>query len=215
MSSLGPPALERCYKQVQHYGEPHWECRFCSGFGPGGVQRYTVASVKNSSGNAWRHIRSKHPAHHVALSDPETDSTYVSDVASVASPPSAAAAAAAPAPKRAVSPSAATSATKKTKQTTLSLESTSPKALTREMAITFATEHLSFRLADKPRFRGLLRSADFPKRKVLQAAMLEVAKEYRTKLLNRLRQATATTPLGIAFDGWTNVKGQKVTNILL
>jgi hypothetical protein len=217
--STKPPAAERCYKLVTHNGTPHWECRFCSVFNSGkrGIRRFDVEKVKKSSGNLWRHIEKQHPQHYVAppsrTSDVSTLETC-SDITSIASSPVAAAAAGS---KRAASPSGDSVASKRSKQTTLFASKVATSSIAQQAAIAFAVNHLSFLVADSSAFRAMLDlmrgQALFPSRRAIQSSTLAVATDLRRALLQRLRDTKA--PVGIAFDGWTNVRGAKVTNIVL
>ncbi|MDR3546657.1 MAG: DUF domain-containing protein, partial [Candidatus Pacebacteria bacterium] len=55
--------------------------------------------------------------------------------------------------------------------------------------------------------------AEMPVRRAIKATTMEVEKEMRDALVQRL--AASSEPCAIAFDGWTNVVQSKVTNIVL
>jgi hypothetical protein len=85
-------------------------------------------------------------------------------------------------------------------------------------AIAWATCRLSRRLLDNPHFLAWLlawrqSSAMLPSGKKLRAVIATTSDGMRKDLLERLRNSS--TPLGVAIDGWTNVRHDKITNILL
>jgi hypothetical protein len=136
MASIAPSLLERCYQQVQHHGQSCWECRFCSRQWRPAI----LCSVRESSGNAWKHIRAKHPSQLPSeMAAPTTDTSASSDIASIASPPASRS-------KRPISPSAESSVQKKSKQSTLFAAPMSAQGLARQMVIAFAINHLPFQL---------------------------------------------------------------------
>jgi hypothetical protein len=205
MSAKRPPLL-RCFAPVNYRGKPHWECRYCTIYSSK-ISRYDVEDVRKSSGNAWRHVESKHPMRYKqAALDAATSTDTSSSVTSITSPPAAAAAAS----KRPASPSSAASVgsvvSKRPKLTPFFAPAATADTLARQAAIAFAVNHLSFRLADSGPFRAMLEMlhspSRFPNRRTIQATTLDVAKQLRQTLLQRLRDAKA--PVGIAFDGWTN-----------
>jgi hypothetical protein len=215
--------MQRCFKLVSREGKDFWECLHCTVYSPGGIKRFAAEDVKASSGNAWKHIRQRHPVHHpkrAATDERETEqsSDIISELSSIASPSSASSHAGV---KRAASPSLVSQASKRStvsKQTTLFAQRASTESLTQHMALAFACSHLPFQLADRPAFRDFLllvrnSVAAIPTRRTVQAATLSAAAALRRQLIQRLRDTKA--PVAIAFDGWTNTNSQKVTNIVL
>lgn len=84
-------------------------------------------------------------------------------------------------------------------------------------ALTFAAYGLPHWLIERPLMRQLLRAAsiaEFPDRRSLRVEQARIAAEMRATLVHTLRSRSATAPVTIAFDGWTNTRRDKVTNVL-
>jgi hypothetical protein len=84
-------------------------------------------------------------------------------------------------------------------------------------ATAFASCRMAFAIADNPEFvaflQGVRYASALPSRKTIAAATSVVHAEMRVQLLRVLREST--TPIGIAIDGWTNVRQTKVTNVVV
>jgi hypothetical protein len=57
-------------------------------------------------------------------------------------------------------------------------------------------------------------SADPPSRKALRRAHLVNAAQLQEKVIDRLKAHSQSAPVTIAVDGWTNVRHDKVTNVI-
>lgn len=88
-----------------------------------------------------------------------------------------------------------------------------------QVALTFAECGLPLQLTDNPSFRRLLASyrscssSSIPNRNKLRAIQTGLADDKRAELLTLLTESTA--PVSLAVDGWTNVRQDKVTNLVL
>jgi hypothetical protein len=79
---------------------------------------------------------------------------------------------------------------------------------------------LAYSLIEEPAFLLFLeavRNSDcpFPTRKAIPLAQKLSASELKTKIISSIAIVAALSPVTLATDGWTNIRGVKVTNILL
>ncbi|MDR3742638.1 MAG: DUF domain-containing protein, partial [Terracidiphilus sp.] len=84
-------------------------------------------------------------------------------------------------------------------------------------AIAFAKNGIAHRVVQTPSFSALLAALGWrgapPTRRSLREALLAHATSLRTRLISRLRNSQ--TAVSVAIDGWTNVRHDKVTNVLV
>jgi hypothetical protein len=86
-------------------------------------------------------------------------------------------------------------------------------------AVGFASLSLPLQLLEKEEFINMLiairqSTSAVPTRKALRQAQLDVAAEMKNTLINRLRAQCMSHPVTIAIDGWTNVRHDKVNNVI-
>jgi len=83
------------------------------------------------------------------------------------------------------------------------------------LAVAFADNSIAYAVVETASFRNLLSTigwrGSFPSRETLRAAVVERGHAARTNVAALLKNAVVT----LAADGWTNVKQQKVTNVVL
>jgi len=85
-----------------------------------------------------------------------------------------------------------------------------------KLAAAFAAHSLSHRLVETAEFREFLASvgiSQLPSRATMRSNILKQSQALRQKVVATL--SAALTPLSLAADGWTNVRHDKVTNIVL
>jgi hypothetical protein len=86
-----------------------------------------------------------------------------------------------------------------------------------QAAVAFAMNGIAHRVVQTPSFSALLTMVGWrgalPTRRAIRTALLSHATALRTHLITRLRNSQ--TPVTLAVDGWTNVRHDKVTNVLL
>jgi hypothetical protein len=87
-------------------------------------------------------------------------------------------------------------------------------------AACFAVHSLPLRLIDAPEFRAAVeayRSGNcaLPNRQQLRAEQSAEAQRMRADLVRKLRVYCRAAPLTLAIDGWTNVRRDKVTNVII
>jgi len=97
-------------------------------------------------------------------------------------------------------------------------QSSDGEHLTKKAVVAFASNRISFRVVEDSEFQALCEAvrssqAALPSRKAMKSATLALEASMRTDLLRRFVQSRA--PVAIAFDGWTNVKQAKVTNVVV
>jgi hypothetical protein len=130
----------------------------------------------------------------------------IDDTASVVSSSSAAAASAT---------SSNSSNSSKRQRTLVSMLKATPQECLIAIAQTFTAHSIAHANVESPEFRNLLRvlgySGPLPSRQSLHGAVQQVANDTRAQVASLLRGAVIT----LAADGWTNVKRQKITNIVL
>jgi hypothetical protein len=84
-------------------------------------------------------------------------------------------------------------------------------------AIAFAKNGIAHRVVQTPSFSALLSAVGWngapPTRRSLRDALLTHSSNLRARLLSRLRNSQ--TAVSVAIDGWTNVRHDKVTNVLV
>jgi hypothetical protein len=84
-------------------------------------------------------------------------------------------------------------------------------------AIAFAKNGIAHRVVQTPSFSALLAALGWrgapPTRRSLREALLAHATDLRARLISRLRNSQ--TAVSVAIDGWTNVRHDKVTNVLV
>lgn len=84
-------------------------------------------------------------------------------------------------------------------------------------AVAFALNGIAHRIVQTPSFVKLLTTLGWrgalPTRRALRESLLSEASALRTRLINRLRNSK--TAVTVAVDGWTNVRHEKVTNVLV
>jgi hypothetical protein len=85
------------------------------------------------------------------------------------------------------------------------------------MAIAFAKNAIAHRVVQTPSFAALLTAMGWrgapPTRRALRHTLLDHATSLRNRLVIRLRNSQ--TAVSVAIDGWTNVRHDKVTNVLV
>lgn len=85
------------------------------------------------------------------------------------------------------------------------------------MAIAFAKNGIAHRVVQTPSFSTLLTTLGWrgalPTRRALREGLLAHATSLRNRLISRLRNSQ--TAVSVAIDGWTNVRHDKVTNVLV
>ncbi|MGH7239679.1 MAG: DUF domain-containing protein [Candidatus Saccharimonadales bacterium] len=120
-------------------------------------------------------------------------------------------------------PVSSTPAAKKrrSEQTSLdySMKIAGNKALIHIIAIKMACLGLPLQLIERHDFLDLLyafrASTDAPPtRQTLRLAQTIAAQQLRQQVLNAIRRQSVSAPVTIAYDGWTNVKQEKVTNVI-
>jgi hypothetical protein len=125
-------------------------------------------------------------------------------------------------PQSFLSGSAAESSSAKKARTTGTImeafKQDSNNILGQKAAVAFAVNRISFNIIENPAFIEFLdayrnSSRRSPNRRTLRQDTMTQAQNMRKELIQKL--STSSTPVGIALDGWTNVRGVKVTNILL
>jgi hypothetical protein len=83
------------------------------------------------------------------------------------------------------------------------------------LAVAFADNSIAYAVVETASFRNLLSTlgwrGSFPSRESLRAAVLDRGQAVRTNIAALLKNAVVT----LAADGWTNVRQQKVTNVVL
>jgi hypothetical protein len=189
-------------------GEMRQDCKQCS--------KSYVWKKGSGSGTLRQHYAASHP---FALmkwqADSEQAAAATDDSSSVTS-----AAAATPAKRVASTDSSAESIVPRKKQRSLldTFRSTTNADLGKMAATAFAVNRISFNVLSSPEFLSFLdayRTATVPAptRFALRDHTINEAASMRRTLLTRLRSSTAL--IGIALDGWTNVRHDKVTNIVL
>jgi hypothetical protein len=84
-----------------------------------------------------------------------------------------------------------------------------------KLAAAIACNSLAHRLVREPNFRAFLAAVNMvvPSKERIRDSILRQAAALRKELVQRLRHATM--PISLASDGWTNVRHEKVTNIVL
>ena len=82
------------------------------------------------------------------------------------------------------------------------------------LALAFALNSISHRVVETESFRRLLRElhAETPTRAAVRDSITQQEQKMRIRLIDRL--SASKVPISIAADGWTNVRHEKVTNIV-
>lgn len=181
----------------------------------------------NGTGSLLQHYKAFHKAlleqWYTAKDARSTEDTSThgesDDVSSIASPQPTKRAAPAAAAAASSSANSAT-ATKRSKfegPLLASFMGSSTQSVAKLAAIAFASARISFNVADNPEFRAFLLAMRYanapPTRKSIAEATTVVHEDMRAQLLQRLRGSAS--PVAVAVDGWTNVRGTKITNIVL
>jgi hypothetical protein len=191
-----------------------------------GMRRCTLCPSTfstNSDNAAWKkHTQKFHasewqrieaalgpPASRSSSASAHSDVESVSDT-SVLSPP--------PASKKRKDPptsasSTSTAATQSKIRTLLGMAHT--KQAIAALARLCAQSSIPHHVLDLPEFKQFLDclgwNSSHPTRESVRASILQLASDLRTQLVSRLHSA----PLTVAADGWTNVRHEKVTNVVL
>jgi hypothetical protein len=148
------------------------------------------------------------PAAAAASAPGPSDVESVSDASVLSSPPVS--------KKRKKSPTSAssTSTTTQAKITTL-FGTAHTKHAVAALARLCAQSSIAHNVLDSPEFKQFLDclgwNSAHPTRESLRSSILELASDLRDQLVSRLHSA----PLTVAADGWTNVRHEKVTNVVL
>jgi len=83
------------------------------------------------------------------------------------------------------------------------------------LAVAFAANSIAYAVVENSAFRALLTTlgwpGDLPSRELVRNAVQHNSAAVRQDVIDLLKDAVVT----LAADGWTNVKRQKVTNIVL
>lgn len=87
------------------------------------------------------------------------------------------------------------------------------------LALGFARLSLPLQLMEREDFINMLLTVQqstcrLPSKHALGLAQVQLANDLRSRLINRLRQFGVHSPVTVGVDGWTNVRRDKVTNIL-
>jgi hypothetical protein len=209
-------------------GEQQQHCKLCH-------VKY-VWKKRSGSGTLRQHYESHHP---VAFRKWQLQQRTPGDTSAAAADDldemqSVASSATAPSPLQKRGASASTSASssgsgsfatpepKRSKLTQFTLSQSflpsTNAVVAKQMALFFATNHISHHIADSDTFRAFcdaLRSStvSLPSRKSLKASISKLSDEMREQLWGRLRSSQA--PIALAIDCWTNVRQTKVTNLVL
>lgn len=134
-------------------------------------------------------------------------------IISSSSPAAAAAASTSSATSESRSVLSSNSSNKK-QRTLLSMMKVKPDECLAAVARAFATNTIAYRVVETESFRNLLQTIGYtgtlPCRKTLRDAVAVEASNTQVKVGERLRDAVVT----LAADGWTNVKRQKITNLV-
>lgn len=173
----------------------------------------------NSDVSAWnKHYESKHHAKWAELQAIKKQHTArtiseIDDSTSVITSSSAPVAAAVTAAASVISSSSDTSSKKK-QRTLLDMAKSSSADCLIAVACAFAANSIAYNVAESDSFRNMLRvigyTGTLPCRNSLRIAVGQQASNTRAQVAERLKGAVVT----LAADGWTNVKRQKVTNIV-
>jgi len=165
----------------------------------------------NSGGTAWKnHFAAWHKAeleHMLQLSDTPQMKRKGDDIVEAGS------AAASEVPSSAHSVS--TVSKPSSAQRPLTFRSNSSEHTLKTLGIAFAVNSIAYAVVETPEFRALLVELGWsgapPSRRGLRSAVQQSAAAVRSDITDLLAGAVIT----VAADGWTNVKRQKITNIVL
>lgn len=149
----------------------------------------------------------------------DDDDDGVSSVAPVSLPESAAAASSSSASNSIGSPRPSSSSRSKRPRTQESplaaaFSKQNSKTALQLLAVAFASNSIAYSVVEDEDFRAFLRSVNFgalPSRELIRATTLSTAAAVREQIEQKIRGAIVT----VAVDGWTNVKREKVTNVVL
>lgn len=88
------------------------------------------------------------------------------------------------------------------------------------VAICFAALSLPRSLADNPLFRSMMAAyrrstVDFPHRRSIGTLQSQHRQSLEMDIIKRVAVKSRASPVTIAFDGWTNVRHVKVTNVTI
>lgn len=100
-----------------------------------------------------------------------------------------------------------------------SIKNANNSTLVKVMAETFAHLDLPFQLVERPEFITMmdhikLTNCRLPTRFAMAIATTSVAQDIQKNVLVELALASRSSPVTIAVDGWTNVRHDKVTNVI-
>jgi hypothetical protein len=173
----------------------------------------------NSDVAAWKgHYRVKHNRRFLELEaimkmQQARTVSEVDDTVSVISSAAAASVATASTSNSSSSSSRLSSSSKKQRTLVSMMQPTQQQSLD-AIAAAFAVNSVAHAAIETPEFINMLRvlgySGSLPSRKMLRNSIVQLAGDTRTKVAEQLRGAVVT----LAADGWTNVKRQKITNIV-
>jgi hypothetical protein len=84
----------------------------------------------------------------------------------------------------------------------------------------FARCSIAHHIVDSPEFINALEAfrtstVSLPNRRQLRQAQSDLAQQLRAEVVRRLKNYCRSCPLTVAIDGWTNVRKDKVTNVVI